>query len=178
MERRGHLATMPAEARAFEATLYPNQPIGRAGFIGLMLGMSSVSLVMAVGFALAGAWPVAGFLGLDLLLLYLAFRLARTRARRREHIRIDADGPAGAAGRGRTGSTREWRFEPYWVRVLMDDPPRRDSWLTLASHGLSLRVGAFLTPEERLDLARALRAALRQYQLSESHIRRSNRQPT
>ena len=61
------------------------------------------------------------------------------------------------------GAAREWRFEPYWVRVLMDDPPRRDSWLTLASHGLSLRVGAFLTPEERLDLARALRAALQQY---------------
>ena len=73
-----HLATMPAEA-GLEATLYPNQPGRRAGFIGLMLGMSSVSLIIAAGFALAGAWPVAGFLGIDLLLLYLAFRLARTR---------------------------------------------------------------------------------------------------
>jgi uncharacterized membrane protein len=153
------LASIPAEAEVFEAILYPNPPIGRAGFIGLMLGMSSISLVMAVGFALAGAWPVAGFLGLDLMLLYLAFRVVQRRARRREHIRIDADGvlvrrvePDGAA--------REWRFEPYWVQVRMDDPPRRDSWLTLASHGLSLRVGTFLTPHERLELARALRAAL------------------
>ena len=162
MGRRGHLATMPAEARAFEATLYPNQPVRRAGFIGLMLGMSSVSLVMAVGFALAGAWPVAGFLGIDLLLLHLAFRLARARARRREHIRIDAEGLLVRRVEA-DGVTREWRFEPYWVRVLMDDPPRRNSWLTLASHGLSLRVGTFLTPQERLDLARALRAALRQY---------------
>ena len=163
MERRGHLATMPAEVRAFEATLYPNQPGRRAGFIGLMLGMSSVSLIIAVGFALAGAWPVAGFLGIDLLLLYLAFRLARTRARRREHIRIDASGLLVRRVEP-DGVTREWRFEPYWVRVLMDDPPQRDSWLTLASHGLSLRIGAFLTPGERLDLARALRAALREYQ--------------
>jgi uncharacterized membrane protein len=45
----------------------------------------------------------------------------------------------------------------------MDDPPRRDSWLTLASHGLSLRIGSFLTPAERLELAQALRAALSQY---------------
>ncbi len=60
----------------------------------------------------------------------------------------------------------------------MDDPPRRDSWLTLASHGLSLRIGTFLTPEERLDLARALRARTAAVPLSESHIRRSNRQPT
>ena len=163
MDRRGHLATMPAEARAFEATLYPNQPVGRAGFIGLMLGMSSVSLGMALGFALVGAWPVAGFLGLGPLLLYLAFRIARDRARRREHIRIDADGLLVRRVEA-DGAAREWRFEPYWVRVVMDDPPRRNSWLTLASHGLSLRVGTFLTPEERLGLARALRAELRSYQ--------------
>ena len=46
---------------------------------------------------------------------------------------------------------------------VMDDPPRRDSWLMLASHGLSLRVGNFLTPPERLELAHALRRALRGY---------------
>ena len=84
MQRRGHLAIMPAEAQSFEATLYPNQPTSRAGFIGVMLGMSSISLVMAVGFALVGAWPVAGFLGLDWLLLYWAFRIVRDRALRRE----------------------------------------------------------------------------------------------
>jgi uncharacterized membrane protein len=163
MERHRHLASsIPAEPGVFEATLYPNQPIGRAGFIGLMLGMSSVSLAMAVGFALAGAWPVAGFLGLDLLLLYLAFRVAQRRARRREHIRVAADGVLVRRVEA-NGAAQEWRFEPYWVQVRMDDPPRRDSWLTLVSHGLSLRVGTFLTPRERLELARALRAALRQF---------------
>ncbi len=86
------MATTPADARAFEATLYPNQPMSRAGFIALMLGMSSVSVAVGVGFALAGAWPVAGFLGFDIVLLYLAFRIAMGRARRREHIRIDAAG--------------------------------------------------------------------------------------
>ena len=57
----------------------------------------------------------------------------------------------------------DWRFEPYWVRVHMDDPPRRDSLLTLASHGRRLAIGLFLTPEERLDVARALQSALRRY---------------
>jgi uncharacterized membrane protein len=105
---------------------------------------------------------VAGFLGLDFLLLYLAFRVARRRARRREHIRIAADGVLVRRVKA-NGAAQEWRFEPYWVQVRMDDPPRRDSWLTLVSHGLSLRVGTFLTPRERLELARALRAALRQF---------------
>ena len=42
----------------------------------------------------------------------------------------------------------------------MDDPPRRHSLLTLRSHGRWLEIGGFLTPEEKLDLARALRRAL------------------
>ena len=153
---------MPADARPFEATLYPNPPVGRAGFIALMLAMSSASSLIGVGCALAGAWPVAGFLGLDVLLLYLAFRLVRRQAQRREHIRLDPTGLR-VLRVDADGVAREWRFEPCWVQVVMDDPPRSDSWLTLASHGLSLRVGAFLTPPERLELARALRGALRGY---------------
>jgi uncharacterized membrane protein len=124
--------------------------------------VSSVSVALGVAFALAGAWPIAGFLALDLVLLYLAFRMVRRQANRREFIRLDAHG-LHVRRVEPTGATREWRFEPYWVRVDMDDPPRRDSFLTLAAHGLRLRVGTFLTPEERLDLARALRAALQHH---------------
>jgi uncharacterized membrane protein len=153
---------MPADAPAFEATLYPNRPLGRAGFIALMLGMSSASAGLGLAFTLAGAWPVAGFLGLDVLLLYLAFRVVRRRAARREHIRLDASGLHVRRVEA-NGTWRDWRFEPYWVRVLMDDPPRRTSLLTLSAHGRRVRLGAFLTPEERLDLAHALRAALRHY---------------
>lgn len=153
---------MSADEKPFEAVLYPNQSLGRDGFIVLMLAVSSVSVALGLAFALAGAWPITGFLGLDIILLYAAMRLCRRQGLRREFIRLDASGlrvrqvePGGAA--------REWRFEPYWVRVDMDDPPRRNSFLTLATHGLRLRIGTFLTPQERLDLARALRAALQDY---------------
>jgi uncharacterized membrane protein len=153
---------MQADERAFEAVLYPNRSLGRSGFIVLMLSVSSVAVALGLVFALAGAWPVSGFLGLDVLLLHLAFRSVRRQSLRREHIRLDASG-LHVRRVEPDGAWRDWRFEPYWVRVDMDDPPRRGSLLTLASHGLRLRVGAFLTPEERLDLARALRAALRRY---------------
>lgn len=153
---------MNSDAAAFEAVLSPNQSLSRNGFIGVMLAVSSVSGAMAAGFWLAGAWPVAGFLGLDVLLVYAAFRACRRAGRRRELIRLDRNGlhvrrvePGGDAS--------DWRFEPYWVRVHMDDPPRRDSHLTLAERGRRLVIGLFLTPEERLDLARALEAALRRY---------------
>ena len=51
-------------------------------------------------------------------------------------------------------------FQPYWVRVEMDDPPEHESQLRLVSHGRSVTIGSFLTPDERLDLAQALRGEL------------------
>ena len=42
----------------------------------------------------------------------------------------------------------------------MDEPPGDDSRLILRSHGRSLAIGGFLTLEERVDLARTLRAAI------------------
>jgi uncharacterized membrane protein len=144
----------------FEAVLYPHRSQGRTGFIVLMLAIVVVSVALGIAFALAGAWPVTGFLGLDILLLFLAFRTCRRDGERAEVVRLDADGlhvrrvePGGAS--------RSWRFEPYWVRVQMDDPPQPGSRLVLASHGERLTLGTFLTPDERLDVARALQAALR-----------------
>lgn len=118
--------------------------------------------LFAVGllFLLLGAWPVIGFCGFELLLLYIAFRVSFRDARASERIRLSDAGleisrltPDGAV-------TRTWRFPPNWLRVTMDEPPRHDSKLLLSSHGRNLVIGRFLTADERVELAGALRAAL------------------
>ena len=152
-------APAPGALVRFDAVLYPNRSLGSAGFHLLMAAIVLVSAAIGAGFVLAGAWPVTGFLGLDVLLLYLAFRWNYRQARRAEFIRLDQDALT-VRRIGPDGQAREWRFEPYWVRVAIDDPPRPDSPLVLSSHGDHLAIGAFLTLAERLELARALRAAL------------------
>jgi uncharacterized membrane protein len=147
-------------AAPFHAVLYPNRSLGSLGFYLLMGAIVLASAALGAGFALVGAWPVAGFLGLDVLLLYLAFRWNYRQGRRAELIRLDRQGLT-VRRIEPSGRHREWRFEPYWVRVAMDDPPRPDSQLTVGSHGQRLVIGAFLSPEERLEVATALRAALR-----------------
>ena len=146
----------------FDAVLYPNRSLGAPGFYVLMAAIVVVSGAVGAAFVAAGAWPVSGFLGLDVVLLYLAFRWNYREARRAELIRVDRDGLTVRRVEP-SGRQRQWRFEPYWVRVGMDDPPRADSQLTLSSHGQSVVLGAFLTPAERLELARALRAALHEH---------------
>ena len=146
-------------APSFQAVLYPNPPLGRWGQTILILAVALVSGVVGVGFALAGAWPVTGFLGLDVVLVWLALRACARSARRAEVITLDETGlRVRRLGFGR--SSGEWRFEPYWVRVGVEEPRRPDSPLVLRSHGRSLAIGRFLTLAERLDLARALDRAL------------------
>lgn len=150
-------------APRFDAVLYPHRSLPPLGFAILMGAVVAVSAAVGAGFFLIGAWPVTGFFGLDVLLLWLAFRWNYRQGRRAELIRLDRQGLT-VRRIEPSGRHREWRFEPYWVRVAMDDPPRPDSQLTVGSHGQRLVIGAFLTLEERLEVATALRAALRDQQ--------------
>jgi len=172
---------VPAGAR-FDAVLYPNRSLGRFGFYALMSAIVLVSAALGAAFVFAGAWPVTGFLGLDVLLLYLAFRWNYRAGRCVELVRLDRDGLCVRQVRP-NGAAREWRFEPHWVRVTIDDPLRHDSQLVLSSHGRALAIGAFLTAEERAEVASALRAALAAHRQGEdpepsaAHARSSTAAP-
>ncbi len=143
----------------FDAELAPNRSLGRAGFIAVMAGVIVISVGLGVFFLLQGAWPVLGFFGLDIALLYLAFRLSYRSGRLRETIRVTAD-EVMVRRIAPNGRTTEWRFNPYWLRVALDDPVEHHSQITLTSHGRSLVIGPFLAPEERASLVAALRDAL------------------
>lgn len=143
----------------FDAVLEPHASLAPRGFLALMAAISLISFAAGAAFIAIGAWPVFGFFGLDALLLYFAFRLSYRRARRYETLRLTET--ALTVERVKPDGAREsFDFQPYWLRVVMDDPPRHDSALVLTSHGRSLIVGSFLAPAERLEVARALNAAL------------------
>ena len=149
----------PESPVLFDAVLAPNRSLGRTGFIAVMAGVIVVSVGLGTYFLLQGAWPVFGFFGLDIALLYLAFRLSYRSGRLRETIRVTADEVL-VRRIAPNGRTTEWRFNPYWLRVALDEPVEHESQITLTSHGRSLIVGPFLAPEERASLVKALRAAL------------------
>lgn len=148
-----------SSAPLFDALLTPHRSLGPRGFLIFMCLLSGLSFTAGLAFYLAGAWPVVGFMGLEVLLVWIAFRLNYRDARQYERLVLT---PALLTVERVThhGERREWRFQPTWLRVEMADPPEPDSPLTLASHGRRLSIGSFLSAEERLDLAKALRRAL------------------
>ena len=67
---------------------------------------------------------------------------------------------------------QRWRFQPYWLRVDIDRPVTHESQLVLSSQGKRLKIGSFLPPDERFELAEALTGALSK-QRAPDHIRDS-----
>ena len=79
-----------SEPTIFSAVITPNRSLDRVGFIVLMSLVSFVSFVGGMVFFIAGAWPVVGFLGLDVALLYWAFKLNYARAAAYEEVTVTA----------------------------------------------------------------------------------------
>ena len=144
---------------AFDAVLRPHRSLGPQGFFILMAAVSAVSFVAGMVFFAIGAWPVPGFLGLDVLLIYIAFRINYRAARRYETVRLNRAGLTVEAVDPK-GKAKSWTFDPYWVRITVDELETGSNRLVLSSHGRHLNVGSFLTPHERSEFADALRAAL------------------
>jgi uncharacterized membrane protein len=143
----------------FERVLLPYRSLPPRGFNILMLVLAGISIAAGTLFVSLGAWPVCGFFGLDVGLVYLAFRLSYRSARQRETLRL-ADEELTVERVGIHGERRLWRFQPFWVRVSFEEQPDESNRLALVSHGQTLPIGTFLPPPVRREVATNLRDAL------------------
>jgi len=143
----------------FDAILTPHRSLSPRGFAILMAIAASIGFAFGAGFILLGAWPIFGFCGAEWLLFYFCFRHNFRAERVSERIRLTPDRLT-VERRDRRGRLQSWSFQPYWLRVELDEHEDSSSVLALASHGRRLAIAGFLSPPERLDLALALRSAL------------------
>jgi uncharacterized membrane protein len=142
-----------AEPTIFAATITPHRSLGSTGFLVLMLCIGALSFICGMMFLILGAWPVSGFLGLDVVLIYFAFRANFRAARAYEEVTVTASELTLRMVNPR-GGVREWTLNPVWVRL------DRIERLFLVSRGRRLSIASFLGPDEKASFARALSTAL------------------
>ena len=142
-----------SETIHFATSLSPHRSLSAEGFKWLMRAVIAANLVVGLPLFLLGAWPVFGFMGLDVLLLWFLFKRSYLDARRSEtlvltdrELIVDRVAP--------DGEREESRLDAYWLRIDLGER------LVLASRGSRVVVGRFLSPDERLHLAEQLKAAL------------------
>lgn len=150
----------PADRPLFIMRLHPHRSltpqqsrmvIGCIGLCGLLTSMP---------FVLIGAWPVLGFMGIDVLAVYVAFRAVDRSARAYEDVHVTTlqltVAKVSAAGR-----RAEWRFNPNWVRLRRKDHEEFGLLrVDLVSGGRALEVAGFLGPDQKAAFADRLGRAL------------------
>lgn len=148
-------APSTAAQDTFRAVLTPHRSLSAKAFLLVMIVIGVISFGVGIGFALMGAWPVLGFFGLDVLLIYWAFKKNYRDGRAAETIevspysvvltRVDRDG-------------RETRldFNTYWVRLQLDERSDGRSHLSLVMRNQETRIADFLSDDERREFADVL----------------------
>ncbi|WP_417514489.1 DUF2244 domain-containing protein [Minwuia sp.] len=150
---------MNEQSPEYDFVLLPHRSLGPRGFLIVMALIGGISFVTGLAFALNGAWPVIGFLGLDVLLVWAAFRVNYRTGRVRERVLIDG-GDLTVMRRDTSGREQMWHFPSYWSRVDMETDARGVEKLYVGSHDRRIRIGAFMTPEDLVTLRRSLDDAL------------------
>jgi uncharacterized membrane protein len=150
----------PLEEQIFVTRLTPHRSMTPRAFYLFIVAFCVAQLVFALPFLIMGAWPVAGFMGLDALALYVAFRISFRDARAYETLDLTplelVVAKVSAGGR-----RREWRFNPSWVRLEQTVHEEFGTLsVLLVSRGETLEIGAFLGPEQKARLVRDLTRAL------------------
>ena len=148
------------EPTIFSAVLTPHRSLSRKGFLILMTVLGLISFATGTAFLLAGAWPVFGFCGLDVLLIYGAFQVSYRRAKAYEQVTVT---PSELTVRkvSHQGRISEWTLNPLWVKL--DRVVHAEfgiERLFLVSHGRRLAIAGCLGPQEKESFALALSAAL------------------
>ena len=148
------------EPAIFSAVLTPHRSLSSIGFLVLMIVFGGISFISGVAFLLMGAWPVCGFFGLDVALLYWAFRMNYRHAAAYEQIMVT---PTELKVRkvSHRGRAREWVLNPVWVKL---DRVVHDEFgierLFLVARGKQLVIANFLGPDEKASFAKELGRAL------------------
>ncbi|HCY56818.1 MAG TPA: DUF2244 domain-containing protein [Oceanicaulis sp.] len=174
MKRRSVMENWPVEAHGrplrldhleagedvlLDAHVRPNRSLGGPAFLILMIAIAVISFTAGLAFLLAGAWPVLGFFGLDVLIVWLAFRLNYRDGRRLERIHITPEA-IHVMRRWPTGYETLYRLPSAWTRLVVDHEDDPDVQPRLTAMGKHVLVGSVLSPRERRDLASAIAGAL------------------
>jgi uncharacterized membrane protein len=148
-------------SKTWRATLTPHRSLSPKGFVILMTVIVGLNLTVGMFFYIIGAWPVVGFMGLDVALIWWAFHANFADARRAEHIEITSHELV-LRRLAESLPAQEQRFARRWVRVELEEDREREliGPLYLRFGGKRTEIASFLGAQERLAFARALKAAL------------------
>jgi uncharacterized membrane protein len=125
-----------------------------------MTGLMFSWVVTGVIFLSHGAWPVFGFFGLDVVGLYIAFRVNYRAARAREEVSVSRTA-LDIRKVAPSGKSEAHHFNPFWARFSVARHSEIGiTKMAVEAQGESVAIGGFLNPDDRESFAAAFTRAL------------------
>lgn len=145
----------------FAATLTPHRSLTRRGYRYVVALVCIMATVPGIIFFSLGAWPIVGFLGLDVLAIGWALAASMQSGKQCEEITLWAD-ELEVKQVTSGGKAEISRFNPFFVKLVIDrDFNERITGLHLRAREEDLVIGAFLNPDDKTSFARVFGTALK-----------------
>ena len=144
----------------YKIIVKPNNSLSVANTVKLVCLLAVISMLVGIGFALAGAWLVLPFAGLEILAIGYAFYFVTLHSGDYESITIEGDRVI--VEKHGYKNTTEVVFQRYWAQVSLRNRVNGSNALFIRSHGKEIEFGrSFMTDEQRVELARMLKLKLK-----------------
>ena len=144
-----------AQKEVFTITLWPYRSLGSRGYLYLMVAFISLIFILSLLFYFLGAWPVIGFLGFEIGLVWLVFRLNYNSGKNFEQIYI-TKGKTFIEQVNWRGAKRRFTIVSPWISAHCIRDEGNTNKLILRYHAEKLEIGSFLPPHEKVSLANTL----------------------
>lgn len=156
---------MPMQATTtaplFAAELTPHRSLSPRGMRIVIALVAGLAALPGIIFFSLGAWPVVGFMGLDVLAIAWALSVSMRKGRARQRVTLWAERLT-VVSTDPKGVDATRNFHPRTVRLLVHrDFNERTTALRLRSAQGEVELGAFLSLDERSSFAKAFGSALR-----------------
>lgn len=160
--------------KLYEISLYPYRSLNKTGFLVLMLCLGLVSFVAGIMFMIKGAWPVFGFFGIDILLVYIFFKINFKSGKKKE-ILVLTKNQLIVKFYDSKKILKTQRLDANWLKIRLIRFKNEMSKLQISSKNKSIIVGSFLRHEEKIDVVNSLQKALKKYHFNYAKINVSNK---
>ena len=156
------MSAPPSNYAYFALELRPNRSLSRRHFLWMIAGVAGIFLLMSIRFLALGAWPILPFMALDLALLWWAMRTSYRSGTAVEELKLDGQGLE-LIRISPLGHRQRTLLEPHWAKVELEDLGDQQNRLWLRSGQRRVPVGGFLSPPERVEIARVIEAGLARF---------------
>lgn len=157
---------LPPEGGTHRLHLWPYRSLPRRGMVWFLGGTSLLIAVPLLG--LIGSpvlWGVLPFLLATIWAIWWALERSFRDAEIVEEMEIKPDRVT-LVRHGPRGKRQDWQANPHWVRVTLHATGGPvPHYLTLKGEGREVELGAFLTPDERRQLAAEITEILKRQRL-------------